>query len=303
MEYLLVLLLVMLICNFIVQTLIYIGKNSVGGFQKFKISQDFKSMLKYFIWMIILSVLVRIYPTKLEKMSSFGEINYLIWAILIYFFITISIIFALSVVTIIYNFLLRMMYKRPAIYDKELAIWLSKPSITYDFFFAHFSELAEVNDIKNLKKVKHKIQELCEDNLFYYELLRNHLKFKIKNNPSNKLKVLLFPIVTLSITPFVIKILNNRIESIGNYFSGANPGNNEQFNKIMDFVNAVLKIENIPLFAMVLAIVLVIWIIAKFSINFFTIEKRTLKYFLSILDLIIEEKKQQESSSFDLNKM
>lgn len=258
---------------------------------KVKISSDVKNLFMYLITTIILFILFNI---AIQNLTFFYEylkgFSMLIIGSIIYFLMTFTTSFLLSLFVLSNNFMKRSFYKNKKDYDKELIIWLREKYISEKFLFNKFSVLAtkDNNDIENLKKIRGILEEDLGDDITNYKLLKNHLEFKNNKFPKKKLNTILITLGSLLFSSIILPYFKNAFES--------NVVIIEYFKEFISIFPNYLMVDNLWLIFVFVGMILTVYITINQFIATFTEKERSLTYLISILNILIDEKENNNKT-------
>lgn len=162
-----------------------------------------------------------------------------------------------------------------------LYTWSSDSSID-DFYLFKLLRYPGNNDaLKNMNKIREKIIDECGTELNNYHLLKSYLEIHEKNNLLDKISVHMVSFIITIITAVSISILNSKKISaaIMNYIVG------ESEQTILQSLELLLSIGNV---------VMLVASIVVFILQESSKEKRRIELIRSIVDTIIEEKKNTD---------
>lgn len=160
--------------------------------------------------------------------------------------------------------------------NTKLYYWLGENYISEKFIISTFDDSASStgNIIENLNKTKQILKEACGDELENYKLLKNHLEFRTEGKLSKKIHALIISIMSTGILAGILSFLKAKLNNA-------------------DFIRVILQFTSSNLEEVILLIWYVIFIIllSIVTYNIINFKNKRIQYLISILNILIEEKK------------
>ncbi|MFA9459175.1 hypothetical protein ACERJO_20850, partial [Halalkalibacter sp. AB-rgal2] len=167
--------------------------------------------------------------------------------------------------------------------EKNIYFWSEDLEVDEKFIYKLLNEKSTVNTMENLNKLTKKINDVCSGSLIQLRLLRSYIisKNNSLHNIDKGFKSFLIPI-TLILSPILVKPLAD--ERITKLIENA---------YLRNFAYTDYIVMGINLFTFAIFVLLVI----TYASFIFFKEKRRLKLIIKIIDILIEEGKEDSTIS------
>jgi len=244
-----------------------------------------RAIRNYLIGAIVTYILIRLDFITNYIFGFSDKIGYLYLGILIFLHLILFTALGVVFMKFINDKLNEKTYKENEKYKKKLFIWLGEDYVSERFLYNLFSSDAneDFDDIDNLKSVKEKLEIELGGEITNYHLLKNHLEFKQRNNSMKKLKVIMFTLLGTLITALISPLIQKAI-NIGQYID------NQDFGLL--FKNFA-SMDNYSLF-LYLGVGFSVYFMILGTFSSLTVNSRRNEYLISILGILIEEKKTNQ---------
>lgn len=283
----LLILIVLLFCNFII-ILVRDFISSKERTKKKYLKKDLKFFLKSCLFFLISLGTNALIAEKQEFLTKIlGDFALVIWSITIYFGMLYLMMAVLTFLIMFNKWLKDRFNKEKNDYDDKLSYWIGENYISEKFLFKLFDTEdgdSEYNDIENIKKVRKILEKYLKEDKLNYKLLKNHLEFKRKNEFKNKLKFLLLPLIPIVSTALILpniteysEMLNKKIKEIIN---------ENGFEIVMNLFTTMAGFSLIIIF---ISLIFSIYLFCRIVYEVFTEKDRSVKYLITIIDIILEE--------------
>lgn len=238
---------------------------------------------KEIIWLILLTILLTVYLKKglfFEELATFLGSSFLIYfSFLFYFWLMLVTTIGVGIIKIILEKTHYLLYKNSRKSKENLYEWLGHDTVSEVFLMKFLNKNASEkhNVIENIKDIKDLLEKELEGKLVNYNLLKNYLEFKQKNNSFTRLRWLLLSImgtittfiVSSVIKPNIIEYYNQNLE-----LDFAKIFTNETYSNVIIFLGVGFSV----------------YLFIGGIMSAFSEPSRRIKYLISILEILIKDK-------------
>lgn len=282
----LLILIVLLLCNFII-ILVRDFLASKSRNKKIIKKKDIKLFIESFMIFLVFAIINSLIGKNNEYLSeTLGDFILIIWSITIYFGLLFLMVTILTLFIMFNKWLKSRSNKEKNDYDDKLIVWIGENYISERFLYKIFAVEADrgYNDIENILKVSKILDQYLKGDKLNYKLLKNHLEFKRKNEFIKKFKLLLLPLIPIFSAAFIIpniteysEMLKIKIKEIIN---------NNGLELVISLFTTMAGFSLIIIF---IALVFSIYLFCKIIYEVFTEKDRSVKYLITVIDKILEE--------------
>lgn len=242
---------------------------------------------KYIKWIVILILLLKILESQTYidfLIKIFGEFGAIFYSLS---FFALSLIFTmLLIVSIAWLFKKAdlLLDKTSSPYTGTLYTWLGEDAVSNKFLRNIFNDGAasEYDVTKNLKEITNILRKRLENNLLYFKLFRAYLISRTKKSLLNKINVYLITLlgtfISTLLIPKIKEYVLHKVES----------------QEIFKIIDELTSYQIYSYFIIYISIAFIIYFLTYQFLYTFTERSRRIKFLISILDLLIEEKENNK---------
>ncbi|MFF5994810.1 hypothetical protein AAGS61_08605 [Lysinibacillus sp. KU-BSD001] len=243
---------------------------------------------KFIKWIVILILLFKVLESQIYidvLIEVFGEFGAIIYSLS---FFTLSLIFT-ALLLVSFGWLFKktdlLLDKTTSPYNSTLYTWLGEDAVSSKFLRNMFGDGAssEYDDTENLKEITNIIKTKLEDNLLYFKIFRTFLYSRTKKSLFNKINVYLITLLATFITTlFIPKIKEYITNKVGS----------QEIFKIIDELTRYQIHSYLILYT---SIAFTVYFLTYQVLFTFTERNRRINFLISILDILIEEKENNNN--------